>query len=392
MMTLKSLSFGLSTQRGMGRVTLLSAVFTVLAISAGLVYLRAAPRQAEASQTQPVAALTVTRATPQWRQWSATLEAAGTIEPWQEAVIGAQQSGLRLLEVRAAVGDVVKRGQLLARFDAAMLTADLAQLKANLAQAQATALQAETNKQRVLKLKNNAGSLSQQEVLRYETEAATSLTQVEAVKAQLAAKQLQLRYTQVLAPDDGVISARQATLGTVAASGQELFRLIRQNRLEWRGELTAAQMAQCRPGLRISLSLPDGSRAEATLRQLAPTLDPQSRLGLVYADLVPGSKARAGMYAAGQVLLAESPALTVPAASVVIRDGRSYVLKLRNNEPIAPVGLQPVDTGRRQGAEIEIVQGLSDTDRIVVEGAGFLNDGDRVQIVQDPGPLAGHAG
>jgi multidrug efflux pump subunit AcrA (membrane-fusion protein) len=362
MTTPRFLSFSLSKQRGIGRGALLTAVFAVLVISTGLVYLRAAPKPTEAGQTQPVAALSVTRAAPQWRQWSATIEAAGTIAPWQEAVIGAQLSGVRLTEVRANVGDVVKRGQLLARFDDDMLIADMAQLKANLAQAQATAAQAETNKQRVLKLVNNAGSLSQ----------------------------LQLKYTQVLAPDDGVISARQATLGTVAASGQELFRLIRQNRLEWRGELTAAQMAQIRPGLHINLSLPDGSLAEAALRQLAPTLDPQSRLGIVYADLAPGSKARSGMYAAGQVLLTESPALTVPAASVVIRDGRSYVLKLQNDNPVTPVGLQPVDTGRRQGTEIEIVQGLQEADRVVVEGAGFLNDGDLVQIVQEQNKLAGN--
>jgi len=382
MTTLKPSPFGLPKQRGIGYGALLAAVFAVLAISACLVYLRAAPQRAEAGQAQPVAALTVTRAIPQWRQWPATIEAAGAIAPWQEAVISAQQSDLRLIDVRANVGDVVKRGQLLARFDAGMLAADMAQLKANLAQAQATAMQAETNKQRVLQLANKAGSLSQQEVLRYETEAETSRTQVEAVKAQLAAKRLQLRYTEVLAPDDGVISARQATLGTVAASGQELFRLIRQNRLEWRGELTAAQMAQVRPGLRISLSLPDGNHAEASVRQLAPTLDPQSRLGIVYADLLPGSKARSGMYVAGRVLLTESPALTVPAASVVIRDGRSYVVKLQNHETVAPVSLQPVDTGRRQGAEIEIIQGLSDTDLIVVDGAGFLNDGDLVQVIQ----------
>lgn len=383
MMTLKPFSFGLSKQRGIGFGALLAVIFTVLAISVCLAYLWAAPKRAEAGQAQPVTTLTVTRVTPQWRQWSATIEAAGTLAPWQEAVIGAQLSGLRLIDVRANVGDAVKRGQLLARFDTGMLAADMAQLKANLAQAKATAKQAETNKQRVLQLANKAGSLSRQEVLRYETEAETSRTQVEAVKAQLAAKQLQLRYTEVLAPDDGVISARQATLGTVAASGQELFRLIRQNRLEWRGELTAAQMAQVRPGLRISLSLPDGSRAEASVRQLAPTLDTQSRLGLVYADLVPGSKARSGMYAAGRVLLAESPALTVPAASVVIRDGRSYVVKLQNDEAVARVSLQPVDIGRRQGAEIEIVQGLSDTDCVVFDGAGFLNDGDLVQVVQN---------
>lgn len=385
--TFKSVFRKLPIRLDIGRMALLSGAFVFSAFV--LFFFWGAFQADEAVSTPPAAALTVTRAAPQWRQWPATIEATGSIEPWQEAVIGAQLSGMRLVEVRVNVGDEVKRGQVLARFDADMLKADMAQLKANLAQAEATAIQAETNEQRVLKLKS-AGSLSKQETLRYQTEATTSRAQQEAVKAQIAAKQLQLRYAEVVAPDDGVISARQATLGAVVASGQELFRLIRQNRLEWRGELTAMQMALTQPGQRVELSLPDGSHAEARLRQLAPSLNPQSRLGIGYADLSPGSHARAGMYAAGKLLLNESPALTVPAASVVIRDGRSYVLILQGDAELAPVSLQTVVTGRRQQAEVEIIQGLSESDRIVVDGAGFLNDGDLVRIVQQQ-PAVGDA-
>lgn len=374
----------LSLQRGIGRGPLLVATLAVSVLIAVWVVLPAKPANPEGDgRTHAVPALTVSRAVPQWRQWPIIIEASGAIAAWQEAVIGAQQAGLRLIEVNVNVGDQVKRGQLLARFDADMLRADLAQLKAGLAQAQASAAQAEANKQRVLKLKN-AASLSQQELLRYETEAETSRTQVEASKAQLAAKHLQLGYTEVRAPDDGVISARQATLGAVAGSGQELFRLIRQNRLEWRGELTAAQLAQTQAGQGIQLSLPDGGSADANVRQLAPALDEKSRLGMAYADIQPGSGARAGMYANGRIFLRQSPALTVPAASVVIRDGRSYVVKLPGGADTLPVSLQAVDTGRRQGVEIEIVRGLSEAEQIVVDGAGFLNDGDLVRIAPEP--------
>lgn len=377
----RSISFyTLHSQRGMARGSLLIGIFTVLACCAMLIVWLLRPESPDASaagKAEP--ALTVTRAVPQWRQWPTTIEASGAIAAWQEAVIGAQQAGLRLIEVNVNVGDQVKRGQLLARFDADMLRADLAQLQANLAQARATAAQAEINKQRVLKLKN-AATLSQQELLRYETEAETSRIQVDAIKAQLAAKQLQLSYAEVRAPDDGAISARMATLGAVAGSGQELFRLIRQNRLEWRGELTAGQIAQIQTGQAIQLNLPDGSVAQARVRQLAPALDEQSRLGIMYADILPGSLARAGMYANGRIELSQRPALVVPAAGVVIRDGRSYVLKLHSDADTSPVSLQSVATGRRYGVEIEIVQGLSETDRVVVEGAGFLNDGDLVHI------------
>ncbi|MDB5740492.1 MAG: efflux transporter periplasmic adaptor subunit [Alphaproteobacteria bacterium] len=186
----------------------------------------------------------------------------------------------------------------------------------------------------------------------------------------------------MVAPDDGVISARTATLGAVVSVGQELFRLIRQNRLEWRGELTASQIVQIATGQRITLALPDGTSAVATVRQTAPSLDGQSRLGLVYADIENGSHARAGMFATGQVILREAPALTVPAESVVIRDGRSYLLKLGDDSAAPNVSLQPVTVGRRQGGAVEILQGIGPNDAVVVQGAGFLNDGDIVRLAR----------
>lgn len=316
--------------------------------------------------SQPAAALTVTVATAAQADWPTVLEASGAIAPWQEAVIGAQVSGLRLDEIRVNVGDRVKRGEVLAVFDADLLRADEARLKASW-------LQADANRRRALQLKGTGG-ISEQEVLQYVTEA-------DVAKAQLQSTQLQLRYAKVTAPDDGVISARSATVGAVSSSGQEQFRMIRQNRLEWRGELTAVQLAQFQPGQRIHLILPDGATATATVRQTAPALDTQTRLGIVYSDIEPGSTARAGMYAKGNVVLTESPAVTVPATSVVIRDGRSYVPRLVEGDRIS---LQVVTVGRRQGEAVEIVSGIKVGDRVTAQGAGFLNDGDLVRVVSGP--------
>ncbi len=335
----------------------LSAAVTAVAI------LFFAPRTAAtAMPEQPAAALTVTVAAASQTQWPATLEASGAIAPWQEAVIGAQVSGLRLADVRVNVGDRVKRGQVLAVFDADLLRADEARLKAGWQQAEA-------NRARALKLKGSGG-ISEQDILQY-------VTQADVSKAQLRSTQLQLRYAEVIAPDDGVISARSATVGTVSNTGQELFRMIRQSRLEWRGELTATQLAQVKAGQHIRLALPDGTAATAMVRQTAPSLDSQTRLGIVYADIEPGSGARAGMYAKGNVVLAQSPAVTVPAVSVVIRDGRSYVPKLSGADRVA---LQAVTVGRRQGDAVEIVSGIVPGDKVVVQGAAFLNDGDVVRV------------
>lgn len=313
----------------------------------------------------PTPALTVTSARPLRAVWPMTLEASGAIAAWQEASIGAQVGGYRLVEVLVNVGDEVAKGQVLARFDPALLQADGARLKASNEQAKA-------NEDRMLRLQKS-GAVSDRDVL-------DIVTQEKTTTALLESNRLQLRYTEVRASDDGAISSRTATLGAVVPLGQELFRLIRQNRLEWRGELTAAQLAHVEAGQRVELTLPGGGEAIATVRQTAPSLDPQTRLGIVYADIASGSRARAGMYVDGRVVIGRSEALVVPTESVTIRDGRSYVLKLMDASATSRVSLRPVTVGRRRGNELQIVDGVAHDDRLVAAGGGFLNDGDLVGV------------
>ena len=341
------------------------AAGAALLIAAGVAFAVTREPSSPPRVAESAAALTVTGATARRAPWPVTIEASGTIAPWQEASIGTQIGGYQLIDVRVNVGDRVHRGQVLARLDPALLNAEEAQLRASYDEAEA-------NRQRALSLQASGG-VSDQDVLQYVTQARTAA-------AGLAAKRLQLRYTSVIAPDDGVISARTATLGAVAPAGQEFFRLIRQERLEWRGELTAPQLARVSSGQQITLDLPDGTNAIARVRQTAPTLDERSRLGVVYADILGGSRARAGMYANGRIDMAETPAIIVPAQSVVIRDGRNYVLKLARAEAAPRVSLQAVTIGRRRGDEVEIVSGLAEGARVVVQGAGFLNDGDIVHL------------
>lgn len=339
------------------------ALITLAVIAVVLVNRRVPPATTVAVQQAP--ALTATSTIPRALMWETVIEASGAVAAWQEASIGAQIGGYQLSDVLVNVGDQVTKGQVLARFDPSLLRADEAQLKAQYDQAEA-------NRQRALRLKGS-DAISDKDALQRETEA-------KAAEALLAAKRLQLKYAEVIAPDDGVISSRMATLGAVVPVGQELFRLIRQNRLEWRGELTAAQLTHIASGQRIVLSLPDGGTATAKVRQTAPSLDPQSRLGVVYADLEPGSRARAGMYVSGRVILGASEARVVPAESVVIRDGRSYVLKVAEGDSRPRVALQAVRVGRRQGGDVEITAGIDADDRVIVQGAGFLKDGDVVRL------------
>jgi RND family efflux transporter MFP subunit len=338
------------------------------------------PGAARAQGPAAAPALTVTAAQVEREMWPEEVRAAGAIEPWQEAVVSAQVGGQRLVEILAEVGDAVRAGQVLARFDAAALRAEEAELLASLQQAEASLREAEANRERALALKERQ-LLSEQDVTRQVTQADVSRAQLAGAQARLATQRLELSYVEVKAPDAGVVSARAATLGAVPQLGEELFRLIRQSRLEWRGELTAQQLARVSPGDAVDLALPGGEHVTARVRQLAPTLRDETRLALVYADLPADTAARAGMYAEGTVMLEESTALVVPSASVVIRDGRNYLFVLTGDDGSARVAARQVEVGRRVAGGVEIRGGLEPGTRIVEQGAGFLNDGDLVRVV-----------
>jgi len=175
-----------------------------------------------------------------------------------------------------------------------------------------------------------------------------------------------------------VISARSATVGSLTQTGQELFRLIRGGRLEWRAEVPSADLGKVKAGVVAILTAPGGETVKGTVRTVSPSVDPQTRNGLVYVDLPVTSAVRAGMFARGEFSLAQSPALTLPQSAVVLREGFGYVFRMEGEDRVAQA---KVVLGRRLGERIEILSGLEPTARVVATGAGFLADGDVVKVV-----------
>jgi RND family efflux transporter MFP subunit len=354
------------------------------AIVAGTLFAVASSSRANGGDkdaAQPKPALTVTTERPAAASLPVSLAANGNVAPWQEAVIGSESGGLRLSDVRVNVGDIVRKGQVLAVFAAESVNADVDQARAALQEAQANAAAAQSDARRARNLESS-GALSEQQVVQYLTAERTANARVAAAKATLAQQQLRLRYTQVVAPDSGVISARSATVGAVVGVGAELFRMIRQGRLEWRAEVIAAELARVKPGTKALVKAASGSELRGTVRMVAPTVDAQNRTALVYVDLpvalTPNAPFKAGMFASGRFELGASKAMTVPQQAVSVRDGFSYVFRLNRDSHVSQL---KVATGRRIGGRIEINGGLAPDADVVVSGAGFLNDGDLVRAV-----------
>ena len=173
-----------------------------------------------------------------------------------------------------------------------------------------------------------------------------------------------------------------AVVGSVVGAGTELFRLIRQGRLEWRAEVTAAEIGRIPVGAPVQIKAASGQVLQGKVRMVAPSVDAQTRNALVYVDLpAQAGSARAGMYAQGEIALGQSQALTVPQSAVVVRDGFSYVYAVGPDQKVSQLKVQ---TGRQSAGRVEVTSGLKADARVVASGGAFLNHGDTVRVVDAP--------
>ncbi len=335
---------------------------------------------APATKSRP--ALTVNLISAEKSDWAQTLSANGSVAAWQEVLVGSELGGLRLAEVAVNVGDVVKRGQVLAQLSADTVQAELAQARAAASEARAQLSAAKLDADRARELKSSGSdALSGQQLQQYLTLELTAAARHEAAVARVESDELRLAQTRITAPDDGVISARAAALGGVVQPGQELFRLIRKNRLEWRAEVPATELLQLRPGMAVAVIGLDNQPVAGRLRITSPSVDAQTRMGLAYVDLPVGAAAsafRAGSFARGEFKLGSSNALSLPQTALQLRDGFAYVFQVGAD---GRVQQRKVTIGRRSGERVELTGGLDAGARVVASGVGFLSDGDLVRVV-----------
>jgi RND family efflux transporter MFP subunit len=292
-------------------------------------------------------------------------------------VIGAETGNLRITEILVDVGSTVKKGQLMARLSDATVKADLDKQDAVVDQAQVNLAQAQKNLARI-RAAADSGALSSQKIDETLATEATSRATLASVSADRQSAYIRLQQTRILAVDDGIVTSRTAILGNVISGGAELFRLVRQGRMEWRAELDAEQLSLIKQGQTAELSLPGGNRVVGAVRLVSPTLSSTTGRALVFVSLPPGSGAQPGMFASGSIELAKTPALTLPQSAVVLRDGRNDVYVLPGNGDA--VTRRTIKTGRRYGDRIEVVSGLDDQSRVVASGGAFLSEGTRVRI------------
>lgn len=364
--------------RKKSKTALIGAAIIVVGILTALYFWLSRDVAPKTVAATPVLTVAMTRA--QLSVLPRRIAVSGHIAPWQEASVGTEAEGLQLIEVKVNVGDRVRRGQVLAVFKPEMVAAELAEAQAAVAQAEAQLAEAQANAERAKGL-DASGAMSAQQVNQYMVAARTALARLEAAKAVKQRNRLRLAQTRVLAPSDGIITARTATVGAVMPGGQELFRLIQDGRLEWRGTVAMADMTLLAPGQLAQISVHGQTPIQGRLRMVAPSIDTQTHNGLVYVDLPANSPVRAGAFARGFIEVGQGQALTVPQQAVLLRDGFSFVMRL---DPASKILMTKVLVGRRVGDQVEITDGLTTSEPIVASGLSFLSEGDTVKVVRAP--------
>ena len=208
--------------------------------------------------------------------------------------------------------------------------------------------------------------------------------------AQVKQLQTQLEQTIVRAPDSGTVAERIGRVGDVSSGSQKLFSIIRGNKLELQLKVPETQVSQVRPGTAVQITSDSDKRIKlsGTVRDISPLVDPQNRQATVKIDLPPSEFLRSGMFLRASISTATAQGLKVPAKAILPQpDGSSIVYKLVGGDKVQA---QPVEVGEISGgavgdltaAKVEVKKGLKAGDRVVISGAGYLKDGDRVKVVK----------
>jgi RND family efflux transporter MFP subunit len=330
----------------------------------------------EPEKPKAVPSLTVTAGALEQVQLSRRIGTSGSISAWEEMSLGVELSGVRVAEVLVEVGDSVHKGDVLLRLDQRTLQAELRQHQAMLEQARANQVLAHANAVRARSMQERklmaAGDIDQ--MIASESVADAAVLNAEAA---LASARLRLDFASLRAPDDGSISARTVQPGQVVGAGAELFRLIRQGRLEWRAELPESDFVQVLPGAEVRI-FSNAGMVPAKVRKVSPGLNAVNRTGSVYADIESPGALKAGMFANAEILVGNSVTAMLPSEAIVERDGYRYAFVLGDKDVVKQ---RRIEAGQWRHGRTEIISGIEPSDRVVISGAAFLSDGDRVRVV-----------
>ena len=373
-----------------------------------LAYPAQAMGQDKAAASTSTAAATVTVAPAQKREIVESLTVNGTLTPRLEILVGPEIEGLRIIDLLADEGDMVKAGQTLVRLSRETLDAQLAQSDATLARADAAIAQAQSqisqtqanatwamqDLQRAQSLLGK-GSSTQAAVDQKQSAARAAQAQLQSARDALIAAQadkknqqalraelmVRVSRTDVKTPKGGLVARRTAKIGGVASSaGEPLFRIVAEGEIELDAEVPEQRLGELKEGLGATIFFADGTTTQGKIRLVSPEVNQTSRLGRVRIAITKdAAAARMGSYARANIELRRSVSITVPSSAVMYDGGKAMLQTVTNGA----VKMRAVEVGLISAGLAEVRKGVNEGDTIIVRAGPFLRDGDAVTPVSD---------
>lgn len=320
-----------------------------------------AKRTAPASEPPPA----VSVAPVALRPLAGGVSVSGVLAAREEAAVGAELSGYRVLRVLADEGDLVRRGEALALLDPALLGGEIAR-------AQVAAERAESEYARIADLRGR-GIIADETIAQRGFEARSAA-------AALADLRTRRERLSLRAPVGGVVLARSLRPGDISGMGgtEPYFRIARDGLFELDAEVPEDALAQVRVGDRVAVALTTGERFTGTVRLISRRVDPQTKLGRVRILLPRDGAQRAGGFATATLAAADRTVAVVPERAVQYAAGGATVSVIDAGNRIRRV---PVRTGARDGGLVELISGPQPGTGVVLGGGTLVLPGDQVRPV-----------
>lgn len=339
-------------------------------------------------------------------EFTETAVVSGSLVPRDEILVTPEVEGFRVLELRVDESDRVKKGDVLATLVSESLDAQIAQNDASLARADAAIsrarseivaaaarLEEATSAFERAKPLQNSGYLSKSTFDQREAAATAAQAQLVAtrdglklaqaekgqVEAQRRGLEWRLANTKVTAPEDGIVSRRDAHIGALASSSAKpMFHIIARGEIELDAEVIETELANITVGQKARINVAGVGEILGTVRLVSPEVDPDTRLGKVRIFLGDDPKLRIGSFARGVIDTAHSRGLAVPTAAVVFDSAGAFVQVVRDGR----VERRAIETGLVADGLVEVRKGLVLGDVVVAKAGTFLREGDAVRAVR----------